>query len=1140
MYRQIARGPLLCAFAGLPALVAQVSTGSIDGVIADANGGAVPGAKVVATQELTKQTFEAVTSEAGRYVFPALAVGPYTMTIEKEGFKKLTRSNIEIRIATRQTVDASLELGSVQQSVEVSAQAQLLETTTAERGQSLSTRMMNNLPLFSGGIRNPEAFVGYMPGVNSGAEVSISGSGGRGKEVLIDGGSLTIPESGGTVFNFPSAEMFGEFKLLTGTYSAEYGRLGGGVEIFVTKSGTNEIHGSAFLNLRRDIWNANAWANNAGGRIRPKERFNEEGGSAGGPVFIPKVYNGRNKTFFFFTYSKDIRPATISFPVLTVPTAQMRVGDFSQLSTPIYDPATTRIVDGVTVRDPFPGNIIPQSRFSKVSRALIAFIPDPNVNSLTSNYNFTNLSAFDRTIWNIKVDHMLTANNRLSFLYTNENQVQNDTSSFAGPLGTGLGAQTQKPYNIRGNDDWSLRPNFLMHTLFSYSSQRQAWDNPAQTGFASKIGIPGVIAEADATPVITFSGSAGYSPYGIQDGKVANGGQNNYTLMVNQAFSLIKGKHEFKFGWDYRYLTTEAFDFAGGNGNYNFSRNQTAVPGSASGSGNEFASLLLGAVNSASNTVLPVLPPTIHYRYAAVYFQDNWKLSRRLTVNLGLRYDVPTNWHTNNNDYSSISLTAPNPGAGNRAGALQFAGQGAGRTGSTYFWPQDYSNFGPRTGFAYQATSKTVVRGGFGIYYQTLGNGGCGCREGFANTNAVPTNGYDQAFNWDTPIPTIGAYRAPPVIDPSWGNFKNVDYLGPTFGKAPRIYEWSFNIQQEVKNFLIEVGYTGNRGYGLNSTIELNQLPVSALSLGSLLTQPINSAAAQAAGITAPFAGFGTRNVNQALRPYPQFLSVSSRNAGVGRSWYDAGQARIERRFGTAQFVAQYTFSKSLALDHYRQIFSQGAQVAPQDSYNINDAKSYLPFDQTHVFSILSTYELPFGRGHRYFQNANILVDTLVSGWTLSGAQKYNSGNLIQVLTPGNPLGALIFAPNTKAIRNNAPILTGVDRTTLDPNDPNVRYFNAAAFSTAPAYTLGNAAYYYGDFRNPPVFSENVSIGKRTTMFRNDRHPVVLIYRADAFNVFNRTNFGGINGTVGNANFGRPSAPQLTARIITMGLRLEF
>ena len=358
---------------GASVAFAQQSTGSLSGTVTDLTTGAIPAATVIATHIDTGLKTTTVSTDAGVYVFASLPVGIYEVSVEKAGFKKLNRKNIEVRVAQRQAVDLQMEVGNVSESIEVTAQGPLLETETSEKGQNFSNKLMSTLPLFTGGIRSAASFVTYMPGVNSYREVSVSGSGGRGKEVMIDGASLTIPESGGTVFNFPGTEMFQEFKLITAAYSAEYGRFGGGVETYVTKSGGNDIHGAAFWYARRDIWNANSWANNAAGRAKPKERFNEAGFAVGGPVRIPKVYDGRNKTFWFVTYSRDMRPATISTVTSTVPTAKMKNGDFSEVGRAIYDPATTV----GNVRQQFVGNLIPSNRISAISKKFLASLPDP-------------------------------------------------------------------------------------------------------------------------------------------------------------------------------------------------------------------------------------------------------------------------------------------------------------------------------------------------------------------------------------------------------------------------------------------------------------------------------------------------------------------------------------------------------------------------------------------------------------------------------------------------------------------------------------------------------------------------------------------------------------------------------------------
>jgi hypothetical protein len=1140
---------LLCALAlslASSVAVAQVATGSMSGSVLDPNGAVVPGAKLVATNTASGITAETQTSDAGLYVFPSLPVGAYEVTVEKTGFKKLTRGGIEIRIATRQELDLRLEVGDVQQVVEVTAEAPLLETTSSQRGQNLSAQFMNTLPLFTGGIRNARTFVSYMPGANPSVELSVSGSGGRAQEILIDGASATIPESGGVSFNFPAAEMFGEFKLLTSTFDAEYGRFGGGVELYVTKSGTNDLHGTLFHNLRRDIWNANAWAFNATNRARPKERFNEYGAAGGGPVLIPRVYDGRNKSFFYFTYSKDKRPVTAAPVLATVPTARMKQGDFSEspAAQVIYDPATT---SGNT-RQPFPNRVIPRSRFSRISGNLLAAVPDPTRSTLTGNYDNLNVTIYNQYIYNIKIDHAFTPGNRLAFTVTKENQLTDVLAAFPGPLGQGL--QTyQRPDNWRWNHDLVVRPNFLIHTTFGYSRTRQLWDNPFQKGAASRFGFPGITGDSDAMPRVQFTGADALTPWGVQDGKVANGSQINITYHLSQGMSWIRGKHEFKMGWDFRRLhtTSNPIDLAGTNGQYVFARAQTALPTNLAGTGHAFASLLLGQPDSANRVATPVLLGNIRYGYHAAYFQDNWKVTPRLTLSLGMRYDLPIGWHDLNGDYSGMDRRVANPAAGGLPGAIVFFGKGAGRTGDKRPYRTDFADFGPRLGFSYRLLDKTVIRGGYGIFYQTLGNGGCGCRIGFSNPITRISDGVNAALNWDDGITPPAGFQPPPVLEQSVFLLNPVDVFSENFGKAPRIQSWSFNIQHEVGKFLFDIAYVGNRGRGLNSTVLLNQLPVSRLALGSLLQQRIDSPAVVAAGFTKPYANFpNTQTLAQALRPYPQYLDVAERNAGIGRTWYDSLQTKVERRFGDFQMMAAYTWSKSLGIGHFRQIFSQhfltsGYSVAAQDNYNYRDQKTFLPFDLPHVFNLLTTYELPFGRNKRFVKSDRFLTNLLVANWTISAVQQYRKGGLILVQAPANTLGTgVLFTNFKKANVGSGPIRTGIDRTTLDPNNPATRWLNAAAFTAPGQFELGNASQYFTDFRQPSIFIENFSIQKRMKFPIHTERTIDLIYRADAFNLFNRTNFGGVIGTIGNANFGRPTGPQVGARIITMGLRLDF
>jgi hypothetical protein len=595
-------------------------------------------------------------------------------------------------------------------------------------------------------------------------------------------------------------------------------------------------------------------------------------------------------------------------------------------------------------------------------------------------------------------------------------------------------------------------------------------------------------------------------------------------------------------GWDLRRLETLGHDLAGTNGNYLFSRNQTALPGATGTTGNSFASFLLGQPDSASAAATPVQDSVIRYQYYAFYFQDNWRITSKLTLNLGLRYDIPVNWYAPT--MGSVSLTTPNPAANNYPGAYVFPGSGPNRLGVTRFWPLDFTDVGPRAGFAYQLTPKTVLRGGFGIFYEATSNGGCGCTLGANGSFAQTSDGLNAPFQWDGGLPKPAGYQPPPFLSPSVGNGLAVDYMGPTFGKAPRIYTYSFNIQREIKKFLIDVDYQGNRGYRLNSTVDLNQVNPSYLYLGSLLGQSITAPAVVAAGFKPPYPNFPTSGplgtLAQSLRPFPQFLNVWSRNSGQGQTWYDSATFKVQRRFGNWQFSASYVRSKSLGLLTYRQIFSQN-QVYPQDMYNLNQGKSYLPFDQPNVFNFLSTYDLPFGTGKHFLNNSSRLVNAIVGNWTISDTHNYRSGGLI-ALTCANTLGNGVLFTDARMCNANAgqAILTGQDRSSLNPNDPNSIYFNANAFSVPGQFAFGTSSQYNSKFRQPPVLVDNLAILKQVAVWpKGDGNLMRLQFTANAFNPFNRTNFG-VNGTVGNANFGRATGPQYGPRLITLQLRLNF
>src|SRR5438093_4641395 len=380
---------------------AQLSTGSLSGTVTDPSGAAVAGATVTATQTTTGRSLLTVSTDAGLYAFPNLDVGPYTLTVENTGFKKLSRSNIVISISTRSVVDVTLEVGDVAETVTVTAEVPVLQSASSEVGTNFAPRLFRDAPIYAGGLRNPENFIGYQAGVvnGAGAEGGISGGARRSKEILIDGANATNPESGGVAFNgLPSVEALGEFKLVNNSFAAEYGRTGGGLESFVTASGGNQFHGNVFDYHTSSALSANAWANNARNVKKPSYHGNDYGFALGGPVWVPRLYDGKDRTFFFFAL-ENFRRTDSSSRFLNVPTARQRQGDFSELLPRlIYDPASG---------EAFAGNIIPQTRISTVSKNILAVVPQPSSGGLQQNYLGIVTTRSELDSWSLKINHNL-------------------------------------------------------------------------------------------------------------------------------------------------------------------------------------------------------------------------------------------------------------------------------------------------------------------------------------------------------------------------------------------------------------------------------------------------------------------------------------------------------------------------------------------------------------------------------------------------------------------------------------------------------------------------------------------------------------------------------------------------------------
>ncbi|MCC6587031.1 MAG: TonB-dependent receptor [Bryobacterales bacterium] len=1104
-------------------VLAQSDRGTITGRVLDAQSSAIPNVTVVARNQATNVRTETRTNESGVYSLQQLPVGNYEVTAEAPGFRKFVARDLTLNVAQTFGLDIRLELGQVEQTIEVTAGTTALQTATSDLGTTISRDQVMDLPLaVSGNMRNPEAFLFLAPGVTGDVgNTQINGSQSRAKEVLLDGAGATGPESGGTLFTYPSVEVIGEFKLLAANFNAEYGRTGGGFEVFTTRSGSNEIHGALFEYFRNDAFDARGFFS----PTTPVNRQNEFGANFSGPVLLPKLYNGKNKTFFFFNYTGFRFRAGQVNQFFTVPTAAMARGDFSGLTDRngrpllIYDPATTVSTPEGFTRQPFPGNIIPQERFSAVSRKILPLLPTPTNSRQTDNFLSIGARTFDRDQVNIKIDHAFSDKARVNwFSYIGS---QSSVAALGLPIPFTNALDEQRPSRwLRFNFDYIFSPTLLNNFIVGYTREPQLWSKlSANQDWPNRIGLTGInTGPGNVFPRVTFTD--GLSTWADDSKNV--GAQVNNMLQLNDSLSIVRGKHVFKAGVEARWQQTNGADPFGQQGQFAFSQLETSLPTAAARAitGHAFASFLLGNVDNASYNALVVVPGN-RYRYLGTYFQDDWKITRKLTLNLGLRYDIFFPRIERFNNFSSFDPAALNAAAGGRLGAITFLGEGPGRDNSRRsFADTYYRNFGPRFGFAYLLRDKTVLRGGYGIFYAP-GNATAGLRQsqrfaiGFNGQPSYqsPDLGVTPGFNWDQGFPTN--WPKPPFIDPTVANGTSVDTIGRNDGRPPYFQNWTFNIQHELPGaVVVDLAYVGNKGTRLgNGLININEVDPRYLALGSLLTRPVTSAEAQAAGIALPYAGF-TGSIAQALRPYPQYLNIANRSNPNGNSTYHAFQMKAEKRMTRGlTFLGAYTFSKSISDSDIQ----AGGGPTGLTYYNRRLEKGIGTNDVPHILNLSFLYDLPFGRTKAW------------GGWSLTGILQYATGKPI-VLTATNALP--LFNGG------NRPDVLSATRTGQQDNfDPAVDlWINPAAFAVPGANRFGTSARSYTDLRAPNFLNESFGLIKRTRLGERAN----LIFRAEFFNAFNRVVFAAPASNISNQNFGRISAQANTPRQGQLALRLEF
>ena len=1195
MKKRHALSGALIALALTAALFAQrADRGMITGVVSDPGGSVIPGASVLIVNEDTGVETPLQTNEAGAYTAPQIILGVYTVRVEAPGFKVFARTGIQIGGGQVYRQDAVLEIGDVTETVEVSATADMINVTQPEVTHTVNQKYYQDLPVVMGSdIRLAESLLqlqpGYLPMKPNGDPMfrgsqfnsRINGGQTMAVENFFDGAAFGFAEGHQqTHESSPPIEAIREMKVINTTYSAEYGHTSGGFIEYTSKSGTNRLHGSVYEFFANEKLNTRGFFGN-----KPKSRNNNYGFTVGGPVYIPKVYDGRNKTFFFFTWDRlNFRSGVLPAFGNTVATDAFKQGDFGQLLNlnnqvavdaagrqvfegQVFDPTTTRQVGGAQIRDPFPNNLVPAAHplRSRVASNIIPRLPRPDrgglQNNVAGNPAGDQTWELDATTWLIRADHHFSDSFRVSHtFYTNPRPsvrncggLQGCTVQFDGAsmpekntdyIGEGF-FQRIATHHAHQQFDWIISNNLLNHTTVAYDRWFMGGNSlSAGVGWPQELWGPqgnGLIEQTAGMPNFNFGGGGlvTHSPFGQPWTRF--GANTNNRWQLSDGLTWLRGRHTFKFGGEIRH---HQFPFAGWGqstgGSFGFNRAGTggfdANGNPLTTTGDAFASFLLGQVDNA-NFQIPDFP-TISENYVAFYAQDEYKVTDRLTLSFGLRFDYQTALKERFDRISNLDTTLPNPGAGGLPGALVFAGEGPGRTGTRKLEDPPVDAFGPRFGFAFRMTEKTVIRGGYGMYYSGVPHSQFAAINnlGFRGNPTAPnlTNGVEPVFFLDDGFPQE-FIRLPPFIDPAFANGTSPVAINDDRLKLPRFQNWSLTIQRQLTdNIALDLSYIGNRGSRLihnASTLgtAANRNDPSVLGLGAgVLQSDINSETARAAGITPPYEGF-QGSVAQALRPFPQFQNIGFKNVPTGNSIYHSFQTKLEKRFADGfQFRTAYTWSKLINDGAESGQAGNSFGAGPQNPANTLAGERALSQDDVpHSFLSAWTYELPVMRGKKTGALAMI-----AGGWSVSGIFRIDSGRPLNI-TMANDLGGILFNNQKRP-----DLLTGVDptpsRNNFDPAADN--FFNRSAVADPGPLNFGNAARTNSSIRGFTNIVEDFSVFKDFWL----KEEIKMRFNAQFGNVFNRVIFCDPNGNFSSAAFGTVNGQCNSPRSIQFSLRVDF
>ena len=1040
-----------------------------------------------------------------------LPIGNYSIHVEQQGFRSHIRENLTLTTGQALGMDVTLEIGSLNESVVVSDQAPLLETRTSDTSQLVEARSVQDMPLGDRRTMNIISMTGGAVFVNydSGGKPNFSLAGGRtqSQNFYMDGGTIQNMRLGiGQVDTDPPVETVAEVKVLQNNYAAEYGGSAGGVIVATTKSGTNQIRGALYEYLRNDKLDAaNFFAPFENGeKQRPALRYNIYGGTVGGPVFIPKFYDGRNKSFFFFSYEGSRRREGFSSQ-LTVPTELQRGGDFSQTLTsagvqiPIYDPASNQTVNGRVVRTPFANNRIPTDRMDPVAQSLLQFYPLPNkaaTNLAGANNYATNYSRIlTRDAFLVKGDHNLTDKDRLSFRYM-YNSDNLDFTKILTDLAASNDVQALRHQNFYyATYTRVISPSTVNEFRFTYGDRINHTLSYGMGGnWPSRLGISGV--PDDAFPRFNVAGmyALGSTAHERRQFPI-----RQFQYIDNLSWNV--GRHSVKVGVEFRRSINYEVNRPAVSGIFGYTPLLTGLPGN-SNSGHGLASMLTGYTQTFSARETQVLDR--YSDYIAWFAQDEWNVTRTLTLNYGVRWETDTPITDRNNRMNGMDLTAINPVSGT-PGVVKFMGVNGFRTTP---YDTDWNNFGPRFGFAWRpfGSDKTVIRGGGGFFFAHPFDAGApsAASLGFETSAAInsPDNGVTPAFILRNGVPSYSLTS--PVLDDSFGSVRygqNPIQAISAFEENRRTgysMQWNFTVQRQLpKNVMVEAAYLANAS---------RKLPSGNLSLNQVLPEKQSPTA------------------TQIDRPYPQFSNVSLLLPSLGISNYHALMLRAEKRFSSGwNFLSTYTWSKFLNNTNEGGA-SLGDTGGPYSNYYNRAADyGYSENDVPHRVTLSSVYELPFGRGKRWLSNNPLRY--VVGDWGIGGIFGWQSRAPFTVLTQVNTVYSAAGAQRADILRN--PNLNGSERT-LD------RWFDTSAFLNPATGMFGNQG--VNLVRGDSILKMDMSAIRN---FRLPGEGRSLQFRAEFLNLPNHANFGLPGHTLGAPGFGVVSSAG-PPRSIQLGLRLSY